>query len=171
MKYTVEIILLIVLVALMYYKDNLLTDMSKTQLGKLFLILLVVLLFITCNVNCAILGALVVIVIMHNSMSEGMENEEDKEQEKADAAADIAAELTGGDEETAEEKEDETTGLEDEEEEEEADAAGAPIEDDLDIEEPFGVRENYESYTPRDLERVLHLSGESATLNSTAENL
>lgn len=170
MKYTVEIILLIVLVALMYYKDNLLTDMSKTQLGKLFLILLVVLLFITCNVNCAILGALVVIVIMHNSMSEGMENE-DKEQENADAAADIAAELTGGTEEEEKEKEDETTGLEDEEEEEEADAAGAPIEDDLDIEEPFGVRESYENYTPRDLERVLHLSGESATLNSTAENL
>ena len=55
MKYTVEIILLIVLVALMYYKDNLL-DMSKTQFGKLFLILLVVLLFITCNINCAILN-------------------------------------------------------------------------------------------------------------------
>ena len=170
MKYTVEIILLIVLVALMYYKDNLLTDMSKTQLGKLFLILLVVLLFITCNVNCAILGALVVIVIMHNSMSEGMENE-DKEQEKADAAADIAAELTGGDEEKAEEEEEEKTGIEEEEEEEDADAAGAPIDDEAGPEEAFGVRENYESYTPRDLERVLHLSGESATLNSTAENL
>lgn len=168
MKYTVEIILLIVLVALMYYKDNLLTDMSKTQLGKLFLILLVVLLFITCNVNCAILGALVVIVIMHNSMSEGMENEEEK-QEKADAAADVAAELTGGDDEKAEKEEDEKTGIEEEEEEEDADAGGSPIEDDVD--EGFGVRENYESYTPRDLERVLHLSGESATLNSTAENL
>lgn len=169
MKYTVEIILLIVLVALMYYKDNLLTDMSKTQLGKLFLILLVVLLFITCNVNCAILGALVVIVIMHNSISEGMENNEEEKQEKADAAADVAAELTGGDDEKAEKEEDEKTGIEEEEEEEDADAGGSPIEDDVD--EGFGVRENYESYTPRDLERVLHLSGESATLNSTAENL
>ena len=65
------------------------------------------------------------------------------------------------------------TGLDDEEEEEEADAAGAPIDDDgdVDIDDPFGVRESYENYTPRDLERVLHLSGESATLNSTAENL
>ena len=105
-------------------------------------------------------------------MSEGMENE-DKEQENAYAAADIAAELTGGDEEEAAEKEEEKTGLDDEEEEEEADAAGAPIDDDgdVDIDDPFGVRESYENYTPRDLERVLHLSGESATLNSTAENL
>ena len=122
MKYSVEIILLVVLISLMYYRVNLLTVMASSNLGKLVLVGFVVMLHLVCGTNCSILAALIVIVVLHNrteGFQEGKDDEESEEKEEGEEKEDEDSSKTEPTpeevSEAAKEKSEDGEGEEDEE--------------------------------------------------------
>tara|TARA_B100001093_G_C26625462_1_gene926559 strand:+ start:133 stop:633 length:501 start_codon:yes stop_codon:yes gene_type:complete len=161
MKYSVEIILLVVLISLMYYRVNLLTVMASSNLGKLVLVGFVVMLHLVCGTNCSILAALIVIVVLHNKIEgfqEGSDGEEDGETGKNE-----------GDEE----KEDDDSSKTEPTPEEVADAAKEKSEegngeDEEDVDN-LEVKETFISMS--DLDRLFKTDSIKNTLDSTGEKI
>lgn len=155
MKYLVEIILLVVLISLMYYRVNLLTVMASSNLGKLVLVGFVVMLHLVCGTNCSILAALIVIVVLHNKMEgfeEKSEMDDDKEKDENDEKDDDSKTEPSAKEvvEASDEKKEK-----DEEESED--------------EENLEVKETFISMS--DLDRLFKTDSIKNTLDSTSEKI
>lgn len=159
MKYSVEIILLVVLISLMYYRVNLLTVMASSNLGKLVLVGFVVMLHLVCGTNCSILAALIVIVVLHNRTEGFQEGKDDGEAEEK---------------EEGEEKEDDDSSKTEPTPEEVSEAAKEKSEDgegeeDEEDEENLEVKETFISMS--DLDRLFKTDSIKNTLDSTGEKI
>ena len=79
MKYTVEMILVAILIVLMYEKPLFLVEFANSTLGKLLSIIAVFLISHQKGLTAGILAALIVIILRH-TWREGMENKEEKKE-------------------------------------------------------------------------------------------
>ena len=162
MKYLVEIILLVVLISLMYYRVNLLTVMASSNLGKLVLVGFVVMLHLVCGTNCSILAALIVIVVLHNKM-EGYEDKNPNKNSKKD----------NKDEDEDEDSDDEDESKTEPSAKEVVKSAKKKQEDDDEDEEKneenLEVKETFVSMS--DLDRLFKTDSIKNTLDSTSEKI
>ena len=163
MKYSVEIILLVVLISLMYYRVNLLTVMASSNLGKLVLVGFVVMLHLVCGTNCSILAALIVIVVLHNK-TEGFQEGNDEEGETGKNEGDNEKE--DDDSSKTEPTPEEVADAAKEKTEEGEEAGGEDEEENVDNLE---VKETFISMS--DLDRLFKTDSIKNTLDSTGEKI
>ena len=155
MKYLVEIILLVVLISLMYYRVNLLTVMASSNLGKLVLVGFVVMLHLVCGTNCSILAALIVIVVLHNKM-EGFEEKSEMDDDKEN-------------DENDEKDDDSKTEPSAKEVVEASDEKKEKDDDESEDEENLEIKETFISMS--DLDRLFKTDSIKNTLDSTSEKI
>lgn len=69
----IDIYLIVLLVALLYFKPQFLTDISQAPLGKLILIVGVIYLAHNHGISTGLLGSFIFILLIHNNILEGVD--------------------------------------------------------------------------------------------------
>ena len=106
MNCTIELVLGVVLLVLLYDKPRLLTTVANSVLGKIVILLAVGMVAKMKGLVTGLLAALVAIVLMHD-LREGMENKEsDKKEEKSDKKEEDDSESESEDDDNDSEDED-----------------------------------------------------------------
>ena len=113
MKQHVELYLVIVLVALMYFKPSSLNMLTGSALGKIALLAGVIYLAHNHGISSGIIGAVIVILLIHNVI-EGVD-ETLEESPKEDDVESVSSDDESDDEENEEETHKKTDQLENEE--------------------------------------------------------
>ena len=82
MKLTMDLVLILLLIVLMYYQPTILTSLTSSVLGRIVAVGGIAYIAILYGRNAALIGALIFILLLHNRR-EGLENKSPKGKKKA----------------------------------------------------------------------------------------
>lgn len=82
MKLTMDLVLILLLIVLMYYQPTILTSLTSSVLGRIVAVGAIAYIAILYGRNAALIGALIFILLSHNHR-EGLENKSPKGKKKA----------------------------------------------------------------------------------------
>ena len=81
MKLTMDLVLILLLIVLMYYQPTILTSLTSSVLGRIVAVGAIAYIAILYGRNAALIGALIFILLLHNHR-EGLENKSPKGKKK-----------------------------------------------------------------------------------------